>query len=630
MSATPGMDNFGEAAAGGGIAGVALGVAATNERESGMEAQRAIDRAAPPYGGDVRGPTEREHHFNSSTSGDSAFLPVPAQSLQQQHSYSSTAPLGAAAAAPAFATPEGSLSRFNRDDMSLGSHPSQDRSAGDGHVSSDGPYNRYSNIYDPRMSQSNLGGIDPTSIADDNDDYLGSQTPQRRSVHNLGSSSPAAPAVAAGAAAGTGFLGGFFGAKRVSSSFNGESGGYGAVPADGTHDGYRDQKSEWLNEEDSARKKKRMIFIILGVLLLIGIIVGAIVGGILGARSGSSGGAGPSGGSTSGPPADDSKGDLNKNSAEIKKLLKNTNLHRVFPGMDYTPFNSQYPDCMSNPPSQNNVTRDVAVLSLLTKEIRLYGTDCNQTEMVLHAIKQLGLTDVKVWLGVWQEKNATTNKRQLDQMHNIIDKNGGDPFAGIIIGNEVLFRKEMTATELGVILSETRKDLAAKNIKLPVATSDLGDDWTADLASKTDIIMANIHPFFAGQTADQAAAWAINFWQQNDVPLAQAITPPPKNIISEIGWPSGGGKNCGQSLSCTSSTPGSVAGINEMNTFMNSFVCQALANGTNYFWFEAFDEPWKVRFNEAGKEWEDKWGLMDIGRNLKPGLKIPDCGGKTV
>ncbi len=46
--------------------------------------------------------------------------------------------------------------------------------------------------------------------------------------------------------------------------------------------------------------------------------------------------------------------------------------------------------------------------------------------------------------------------------------------------------------------------------------------------------------------------------------------------------------------------------------------------------FEAFDEPWKVMFNRPGKSWEDKWGLMDPGRVLKPGLKIPDCGGKTV
>ncbi len=46
--------------------------------------------------------------------------------------------------------------------------------------------------------------------------------------------------------------------------------------------------------------------------------------------------------------------------------------------------------------------------------------------------------------------------------------------------------------------------------------------------------------------------------------------------------------------------------------------------------FEAFDEPWKIRFNKDNQQWEDKWGLMDSGRKLKDGVKIPDCGGKGV
>ncbi|KAJ6436507.1 putative AC9 transposase [Purpureocillium lavendulum] len=49
-----------------------------------------------------------------------------------------------------------------------------------------------------------------------------------------------------------------------------------------------------------------------------------------------------------------------------------------------------------------------------------------------------------------------------------------------------------------------------------------------------------------------------------------------------------------------------------------------------YLWFEAFDEPWKIRFNEKGKEWEDKWGLLDVNRKLKDGVKIPSCSGQTV
>lgn len=41
--------------------------------------------------------------------------------------------------------------------------------------------------------------------------------------------------------------------------------------------------------------------------------------------------------------------------------------------------------------------------------------------------------------------------------------------------------------------------------------------------------------------------------------------------------------------------------------------------------FSAFDEPWKVVYNTPGKEWEDKWGLMNVNRDLKDGLVIPTC-----
>jgi exo-beta-1,3-glucanase (GH17 family) len=297
--------------------------------------------------------------------------------------------------------------------------------------------------------------------------------------------------------------------------------------------------------------------------------------------------------------------------------------------MDYTPLNTQYPDCLHNPPSQNNITRDVAVLSQLTNKIRLYGTDCNQTQMLIHAVQQLKMeNDIKIWLGVWQDGNSTTNTRQLAQMWEILDKYGADPFEGVIVANEILFREEMTIAQLGTILDGVRANLTSRNMKLPVASSDLGDNWEAGLAAKSDYIMANIHPFFAGVSAESAASWTYSFWSGKDKQFWKSDQA--KNIISETGWPSAGGKDCGSSTVCDSSTPGSVASIGNMNLFMNDWVCQALANGTNYFWFEAFDEPWKVRFNTPGKEWEDKWGLLDVNRNLKQGVKIPDCGGKTV
>lgn len=38
----------------------------------------------------------------------------------------------------------------------------------------------------------------------------------------------------------------------------------------------------------------------------------------------------------------------------------------------------------------------------------------------------------------------------------------------------------------------------------------------------------------------------------------------------------------------------STASIANLQEFLNNYVCQATKNNTGYFYFEGFDEPWKV------------------------------------
>ncbi|KAL9638679.1 MAG: hypothetical protein Q9164_001407 [Protoblastenia rupestris] len=625
---TPGADNMGEGAVGGGIAGVALGVAHTHQRESGVDAARDAERFQQSRQG-----LPLERGFDTVGS-DTPYVPEPPPSMhrlsQPRDPFASPAP--SARSNPFDEHQRGSPTRSSGDltlrgyplstDISMNDYPPQDAYA-NARSYSDNPYNRFSTAWDPRVSRAD---IDPDEIEDDGEDIMAPPVPRRKSMLGLNPRSrntvPEAAPVAGGAAAGgvLGALGGLVGRsannENESRDASGHYGPVGGPPAEEM----QAEKSEWLNSQTAGRKRLRWVVGVIVVIILIGAIVGGVIGGIK--RSRSDGGDSSSGQSA----ADDAaSGDLNKDSEEIKKLLNNPDLHKVFPGVDYTPFNAQYPECLSNPPSQNNITRDVAVLSQLTNTIRLYGTDCNQTEMVIHALSQLALPDIKIWLGVWLDKNTTTNDRGMNHMYDILAKNGAKPFAGVVVGNEVLYREDLQELELGQLLSDVKQNLTAQKIDLPVATSDLGDAWTAGLAANVDVVMSNIHPFFAGKTVETATAWTWNFWQTRDVPLTQGTTK--KNVISEVGWPSGGGKGCGEAKTCVE---GSVAGVDEMNTFMDSFVCQSLANGTDFFWFEAFDEPWKIRFNTAGREWEDKWGLMDPGRKLKKGLKIPDCGGKTV
>lgn len=55
--------------------------------------------------------------------------------------------------------------------------------------------------------------------------------------------------------------------------------------------------------------------------------------------------------------------------------------------------------------------------------------------------------------------------------------------------------------------------------------------------------------------------------------------------IAETGWPT-------RSMTPANATfQAAVAGIPQLQTFLDTFPCQANNNGTGYFFFETFDEP---------------------------------------
>lgn len=586
---------MGESAAGGGIAGIAMGVANTNERESGVDALRSLD--GNPQNS-LSLPPERAYNTIGSDTPYVPSTPSGFRGLHRQDPYASPAPSAtnpfddenrqiSANPSPAQLTPRGHQSHSS---VPMQEYLAPEDANGSHSSYSDNPYNRFSTAWDPRVGH---GDINPNDIEDDGDDGIIPPPSKGRSALALGLKAQQDPAVSSGDGAGDtaqsaarggvlGALGGLVGRKNaVGEGGRDPSGQYGPVPASAFDEGGI-EKSDWLKRQTSGRSKLRWIVGIILVLLAIGGIVGGAIAGVRSAKKDKSDNP-PAASSGESASDDDGNGDLNKNSEEIKKLMGNPDLHKVFPGMDYSPFNTQYPACLTIPPSQNNITRDMAVLSQLTNAVRLYGTDCNQTEMVLHSIDKLELTDMKVWLGVWLERNTTTNDRGMAAMYDLLDKHGADPFLGVIIGNEVLYREDLTDVELGKVLADVKQNFTSLKIDLPVATSDLGDNWKAPLAAEVDIVMSNVHPFFAGQEVDVAASWAWSFWTTHDVILTQGSKK--RNIVSEVGWPSAGGRDCG-AVNCTDAiTSSSVAGIDEMNQFMGDWICQSLANGTEYFWY---------------------------------------------
>ncbi|KAK6360472.1 hypothetical protein TWF730_006614 [Orbilia blumenaviensis] len=458
----------------------------------------------------------------------------------------------------------------------------------------------------------------PPSTAGERQQGIHSSNSNRASSVNLGfySDSPYQRGKRSGPLAGG--IGGVFGKKVETSSTAGGMGANSGLLAAGVQnrgDNTPPGDSDWLQDQKKQSKKTKWI---VGIVILVIVLLaagGTAAGVILSRRNNNSGGRN-GGSATSSVDPNEDKPDaplVNGDTDSVKNLMNNPNLHKSFYGMDYTPLNGIYPECLKWPATQNNITKDIAVISQLTTRLRMYGNDCNQTEMVLEAIKLLNV-DLKVWLGVYIDNNATTNTRQLAQMYTILENYGQDPFLGVVIGNEALFRQEITESALVQMLGEVRQNFTNLGYTINITTSDLGSAWTYNLAAAVDTLMANVHPFFAGVTVQDAPDWTWLFTENNDVAIARQTTRNPNVIVSEVGWPSGGG-----------TLKGSVAGIDELNQFVEDYVCTANANGTEYYWFVPFDEPWKEKFNVPGKEWETRWGLMDVDRNLKPGVTIPDC-----
>lgn len=59
--------------------------------------------------------------------------------------------------------------------------------------------------------------------------------------------------------------------------------------------------------------------------------------------------------------------------------------------------------------------------------------------------------------------------------------------------------------------------------------------------------------------------------------------------------------------------------MENLQTFVDTWVCQANKKNVPYYYFEAFDEPWKSSINPR----ESQWGLMTVDRKLK--VTIPNC-----
>jgi len=133
--------------------------------------------------------------------------------------------------------------------------------------------------------------------------------------------------------------------------------------------------------------------------------------------------------------------------------------------------------------------------------------------------------------------------------------------------------------------------------------------------------MANVHPWFGQTTSLAGAQWTWDFFQNTNVNAAAALSNKPDMSIAEVGWPTVGDvcflvayvsadpwSHPQASKDAAHANNGaSPASEQDLQIFMDNFVCQSNQKGVKYFFFELFDEKWK---DDIYGGVEGHWGLL--------------------
>jgi glucan 1,3-beta-glucosidase len=168
----------------------------------------------------------------------------------------------------------------------------------------------------------------------------------------------------------------------------------------------------------------------------------------------------------------------------------------------------------------------------------------------------------------------------------------------VIVGNEVLLRRERTAGDLAADLAWARA-----RTSVPLSYADVWEFWLRNpaLADAVDFVTIHILPYWEDEPVAnrEAARYALETWRRMHAAFSGKEV-----FLGETGWPSAGRMRAG-------ARPGRV----EQARFLREFSRLAASEpGLRYNLIEAFDQPWKrAAEGTAGGH----WGIFDESRRAK-------------
>lgn len=279
----------------------------------------------------------------------------------------------------------------------------------------------------------------------------------------------------------------------------------------------------------------------------------------------------------------------------------------LFDGVVYSPKNTMEPVCGY---SAQDALLDVATLASVTSKLRTYGTQCSQVDHLVHAIQKLGL-NMTLMMGVWIGNDSAANTAQIDSAKVLLSKYPSELFDSVMVGNEALYRGDVSESRLVEYVDEMRQYTSTKGIRVAIGTADIVLFVTPRVLASVDVVGVNVLPFFTGLPVEEAAQWTA------DYVISEVVAKKGNASVSitEVGWPYSGGTYYD-----------SVATPENYQKFLNTWRCNTSLSGVDsWYYFEAFDEPWKSVFHSDENRWETEWGVFGPHRNMKPGIEFGTC-----
>lgn len=288
-------------------------------------------------------------------------------------------------------------------------------------------------------------------------------------------------------------------------------------------------------------------------------------------------------------------------------------------GISYGPYRAgQRPG--GREPSKEQLEEDLKILAGDGWQmIRTYGTE-PFARTVCEIIRDENLK-LNVMLGAWiapEKGNATQRTANEGQVERAIAiaKEFPTIVSAVNVGNETQVFWSGHKVEQATLIRYVRE--VRSKIKQPVTVADDFMFWVKDeskaVAREIDFIVTHIYAMWNGKPLDQSLAFTREQYRK-----VRQQHPDHLVVIGEAGWATRKPRSGEQAERIKG-----VAGEKEQQTFFENFTEWLHSEKIGYFYFEAFDEPWKG--GSDFKDAEKHWGLFFENRSRKQAARKMSSG----